>query len=403
MIRHLDVRMGINAEVPVGSLTAAGDTESSPVYFTYDPSFLYEGHGFDLAPMLPIAGSGDFTFAGVPLFLQDAGPDRWGRHLLLRQARSVDPLARLGEVDYLSNVSDFARQGALRLTDPVSGEVLSDTPVPSELTLDVLLDAADRAADDVESFTPFARLLETGTSALGGARPKASVIDGGDLKIAKFPMPTDRWNVPAWEQVTLDLAERAGIERPVSRLVQVGGRGVVVLDRFDRAGATRVPYMSFSTPLDNPDDGRRPPDYLDVVAMLRRYTDADLAEVFRRVVFGVLMNNTDDHLRNMGLLRRRERWELAPMFDVNPEPEFGRPRHTSIAGRSTHIGIAEALGKLGDACRLTARGSITAVAEVADATADWREVAEASGIPGPEVARMATVLDAVRAEVLRAR
>ncbi|AQP52325.1 hypothetical protein BW733_17330 [Tessaracoccus flavescens] len=384
----------------MGTLSVRGFGDSANSLFTYDPAFMYEGYGFDLAPRVPHGDTGEFRFPGLPLFLEDAGPDRWGRRLLFRAAQARDPHAHLDDLDYISGASDHARQGALRLIDPSTGEVLGGQDVPASLTLQELLEAADQVSDDVESFGPYAKLLSTNTSALGGARPKASIVADRTLQMAKFPMREDRRNVPAWEQTALDLAGQAGIDRPVSHLVEMGHRSVLLLERFDRSDDGRIPYMSFRTLMDNPDDGRRPPDYARIASVLRRYTDAGLEDLYRRVVFGVLLNNTDDHLRNLGLLRDGGGWQLAPMFDVNPEPELGRPRHTAIAGRTTHVGIHDALDTLARACAVTPRRQATIHDELADVLRTWRQVAAGNGINERETAEMAVALDAIRDEVL---
>lgn len=385
-------------ECSVGTLTVQSRGDRATSQFSYAPEFVY-GEGFALAPALAL-DDGYFTFRGLPLFIQDAGPDRWGAHLLRREALARDPLSLPDDFDNILGASDFARQGALRLKDPGTGHYLSGRGVPAQLSLTELLAAADEVTADTESFAPFAQLLETGTSALGGARPKASVFDtDGRLMIAKFPMLGDRRNVPAWEKLALNLAEQVGIAVPPSQLVKVAGRDVLLLERFDRVGYDRIPYLSYCTLMNNPDDGRRPPDYLEIATMLRRTTDADLEDLFRRTVFGVLINNTDDHLRNMGLLRRDNSWSPAPLFDVNPDPEAGRPRHTGISGHVGLFGIREGLEALGKACGISQSRAHSVVDEVRDVVVGWRALADHYEITEREIDRMAATFAIIEKEV----
>lgn len=385
---------------PVGALIVWGRGDRVTSTFAYDAGYIYDQGGFELAPSVPLDDD-RHTFRDIPLFLQDAGPDRWGAHLLDREARRTSPLRPLDRLDHITLANDVSRQGALRLTDATTGELLSDLPIPAQVTLAELLESSEEVVDDTESFAPFAKLLGVGTAALGGARPKASVIDEqGGLRIAKFPMRGDRVNVPAWEKVALDLAQASGIEVPANELVRVAGRDVLLLQRFDRADGTRLPYLSFRSLLNNPDDGSQPPDYLTIAAVLGHRTGAPREDLFRRVAFSVLINNTDDHLRNMGLIRRDGQWLPSPAFDLNPEPEAGAPRHTAVAGRYTHVGMAEALLRLGKVCGLGPDGVRAHILEIHDVVGSLGEPATALGISEREIGRMRSALDTVQAHVI---
>jgi serine/threonine-protein kinase HipA len=399
-MRRTDVYVAVGGvDQLAGTLTVRGRGDLARSQFVYDPEFAYGGQGFDLAPGLPVDDP-VHGFRGIPLFVQDAGPDLWGAHLLRRAALAKDRLASLDDLDNVLGASDFARQGALRFADPTTGTFLSPAPVPTHVDLEDLLADADDVASENPSFSPIARLLATGTSALGGARAKASVTDeSGQLWMAKFPMTTDRCNVPAWEKVALDLAAHARIEVPESRLVRAAGRDVLLLRRFDRDSTGRIPYLSFRSLLGNADDGQDPPDYLHIAPELRAFTDTRGEDLFRRAAFGVMVNNTDNHLRNMGLLRVGRAWRSAPMFDVNPEPESGRERHTSIAGRYGLIRIREGLEELGRACGLDQRRVQDELTDLHDVVQGWRGLAEAYGIAEREIDRMGAAFDAVAEHV----
>lgn len=395
-MRHADLYLTAGGATQLaGTLTVRGRGDLARSQFVYDPEFAYGGTGFDLAPGLAVDEL-VYNFRGIPLFVQDAGPDLWGAHLLHRAAQRTDRLASLDDLDKVLGASDFARQGAIRSADPDTGEFVSQTAVPAHIGLEDLLSDADAVASDHHSFSPIARLLATGTSALGGARAKASVTGAdGQLWLAKFPMATDRRNIPAWEKVTLDLAAQAGIQVPESRLETVAGRDVLLLRRFDRSPEGRVPYLSFRSLLSNADDGSSPPDYLHIALELRAFTDTDPKDLFRRAAFGVSVNNTDNHLRNMGLLRIGGRWQPAPMFDVNPEPDPGKQRHTSIAGCYGLQRIRDGLEELGRGCGMTRAQVQTELDDLHDATRDWRDLAETYGITEREVDRMQDTFEVV--------
>lgn len=220
-------------------------------------------------------------------------------------------------------MNDVGRQGATRFW--VDGKAVAPgdgVPVEADLA-DII-----RVADQVERGDPeiddvAVRRLFRATGSLGGARPKANVRVGSDLWLAKFPKPLgDDWNVIAWEAATLDAMAMAGIDVPphTTKRVSVDGmeRTVLFLRRFDRlSDGVRVPYISAMTALEATDGEGG--DWVDLVDFAQ-VGGADTSELWRRAVFGALIGNLDDHLRNHGFLRRGTAWMLAPAFDVNPEP-----------------------------------------------------------------------------------
>ncbi len=182
-------------------------------------------------------------------------------------------------------------------------------------------------------------LLDAGSGSLGGARPKASVTYEGKLRLAKFSHPGDEWDIMAWEKTALDLAEKAGIAVPARRLVRLGSSAALVLDRFDRARSMldgpRIPYLSAMSLLGAQDGAQA--DYAEVAEALADWTcepEAQLRELFRRVCLSVALHNTDDHLRNLGLIRTRKDWLLSPAFDINIDPVASRQRATAVYGET---------------------------------------------------------------------
>ena len=288
-----------------------------------------------------------------------------------------------GEGDFLLGVRDDMRQGALRFCDPDSGEFLAvdDEGVPSLLDLPRLLSAAERMERGKESDEELESLLRGGSS-LGGARPKAHVIDRstGRLSIAKFPSPNDDWDVMRWEAVALELARRAGIRVPHSTVHLVDSKAVLLLDRFDRERTDRIPYMSAMTLLgaDDGDNG----SYLEIAdAMLSLSADTteEIRELWRRVVFSCLISNFDDHLRNHGFLRRSSAgWSLSPAFDLNPTMGGGE-LHTPIDGYDRTPSVELAMS-VADEFRLNGEAARAVVGEVHDAVSTWREVASGQGL-----------------------
>lgn len=254
------------------------------------------------------------------------------------------------------------------------------------MNLPALLRASDASVrGDADSFTAVKLLLDAGTGSLGGARPKASVVDAdGELLIAKFAHADDEWDVMAWEATALQLAARAGVTVARHQLVPIDGRHVHLLTRFDRNNQRRIGYISAMTALEHHDG--EPADDVDIadrLAELSVSTSQDAHELFRRAALNVAVNNTDDHLRNHGFLRNGPGWELSPAFAINPNPARSS-RQTSIAG-AVHVEDAPAgLIELGRACRLSPGAVREMLNSIADALEAWREIAGANGIPRQE-------------------
>jgi serine/threonine-protein kinase HipA len=380
------------------------DRESAT--FEYDRSWLAHPERFSLEPALTL-GPGPFhTASGKALFgtIGDSAPDRWGRVLMRRAERRRAESERqtprtLAEIDYLLMVDDETRQGALRFAEREGGPFLSDvapSKIPPLIGLPRLLSAAAHVVDDRDSDEDL-RLLLAPASSLGGARPKASVRDrDGRLAIAKFPSKTDEINAVLWEAVALTLAAKAGIETPEWRLESAAGQPVLLLRRFDRAGATRVPFLSAMSMLDAKDNETH--SYMEFVDVLRRYGAApkqDMQALWRRIVFSVLISNTDDHLRNHGFLWIGPAgWRLSPAYDLNPVPIDIKPRILSTA-----IDLEDATASLqlalsvADYFELSATEARRIAAEVGKSVATWRKVAANLGISKREIDRVASAFE----------
>lgn len=315
------------ADVFAGTLYVNARRGVQSASFRYDPAYLADDRAFPLSPDMPLA-EGTLHTQGESLFraFEDCMPDRWGRNLMLRGERMLAlrenrAMRTLLEADYLAGVSDASRQGALRIWSDGAPVACAGEGVPREVSVPGLLAAADAAADDLDA--DVGDLIAAGSS-LGGARPKASVVDEhGFLCIAKFPKADEGSieDVCAWEKTVLDIAKDVDIRVPETRLLRVSGRSVLLLRRFDRDGEVRIPYISGLTAIQGNDGGRY--SYLDLVSFLEEEGSSpqdDIPELWRRILFGCAVGNTDDHMRNHGFLRERNGWRLSPAFDVNPTP-----------------------------------------------------------------------------------
>lgn len=373
--------------------------------FNYADEYLASRRAYPIDPALPLS-SAPFSVPGLPGAFADCAPDRWGRNLVAKQyqrsvAEGTVRQRRLTDVDYLLGVSDTTRQGALRFKRTLEGDYLgSSSQIPRLLSLPELQHAADEASEGSDA--AIKRLLEAGTGSLGGARPKASVKGDDDrLLMAKFSRATDPWTVIAWEKLALDLAQGCGIRVPETELLRIDGRPVLILGRFDRVGNRRVSYMSAMTATQRKDGEAG--DYLDLVEAIEDHSRnwrEGCAALFRRVALSVGIHNTDDHLRNHGLVRTDAGWELSPAFDINPEPDLAVERQTAIVGATAAEDEASALPEFGRLCHLPAEAIRSTIAEVVSVVEGWPELAASTGVPVGEQSDFAHVF-ATQAQRLR--
>lgn len=380
--------------------------------FRYSPDYVARDDAYALDPALPLLEGPQQTPEGRSTFgaFSDCAPDRWGRRLIQRTERRRALREEVtersfGEADYLLGVRDDLRQGALRFRDLESGAYLADEQagVPELIELPVLLRAAESMERDEADEEELRRLLRGGSS-LGGARPKAHVIAAnGRVAIAKFPSPADDWEVMRWEAVALELARAAGIGVPDSALHEIAGRAVLIVDRFDRRGELRIGYVSAMTMLEAGDgDPGCYRDVADAIELHSNHAGEELRQLWRRIVFSVLISNTDDHLRNHGFLRRSTAgWSLSPAFDLNPDPEPGPKALSTTIDYGTDAASLDVLLDVAEHFRLDTEEAEATIGEVAAATRDWRSTAKGAGIERPEIDRMAPAFEHEQAEHAR--
>ena len=266
----------------------------------------------------------------------DSSPDRWGRVLMNKRERILAEKegrkpSKLYDSDYLLGVYDETRMGGIRFKAEPVGVFLSDdkeTAAPPWASLRTLEEASRNFENDDTALSEkwLNQLIRPGSS-LGGARPKATVIDPKEqLWIAKFPSKNDENDTGAWEMVTHDLAELCGLHVPEAKLEKFSNLGSTYLvKRFDRILNKRVHFASAMTLLGKT-DGASAADgtsYLDIAAFMKSYgaqPRQDLVELWKRIVFNMAVSNTDDHLRNHAFIFTENGWRLSPLYDVNPVP-----------------------------------------------------------------------------------
>ena len=390
----------------VGRLWPRARNGKESASFEYDKKWLTHPERFSLEPALTL-GPGPFhTPSGKPLLgaIGDSAPDRWGRVLMRRAERrraerEGETPRTVKEIDYLLGVDDEARQGALRFAEREGGPFLANygpTKIPPLIDLPRLLSAAGHVVSETDSDEDLRLLLAPGSS-LGGARPKASVRDrDGHLAIAKFPNKSDEVNTVLWEAVALTLAARAGIPVPAWRIVPAARKPVLLLRRFDRDRGMRLPFLSAMSMLEAKDGETH--SYLEIVDVLRRHGAApkeDMHALWRRVVFSILISNTDDHLRNHGFVWAGPAgWRLSPAYDLNPTPTDIKPRVLSTAIELDDASASLKLAfKVATYFELGPPEASKIAAQVGRAVAPWRKDAAKLGLAPREIDRMASAFE----------
>lgn len=338
MKQVLQVCIG-KAATPVGTLahTRQGQREHSA--FAYADSWLHHAGRFEVSPDLPLLAGHQVRRAPAKA---DTAPDAWGRRVMARahaKRRKQDPtLGALTEMDYLCAVDDFSRVGALRLMDS-AGQCLQTTEeghrrTPPLLELAHIYSASRSVEMSQETAQDLVYLQGKGTS-LGGMRPKCTVLDeDGHLAIGKFPSVSDQRSVTRGEVLALHLAQMAGIQVPPSRVAVVGETPVAVIRRFDRTpDHGRIPYLSAASVLQaSRDDDHAYTELADAIRTRSPQPTQDVQQLWRRMVFNLLITNVDDHLQNLGFLHQGQGfWSLAPAFDLNPFPDKDRESKTWLS------------------------------------------------------------------------
>ncbi len=358
--------------------------------FKYAQSWLAHKCAFPLDPaLLPLDDREFESQPGWEVFsaLRDAGPDYWGRKVIERQ------LGRHGltEIEFLLAGGD-QRAGALGFS--TNRTLKRSSSVPSAHRLADIMDAAARLERDEPIPPEMLTLLGEGSGTLGGMRPKATVERDGQLWVAKFPAKDDRYAVTRWEHATLALAERCGIRVPPHELLDVQGRTVLMTQRFDRqpmtGGYTRAHLLSGLTMLALHERDYGQGSYAGLAEWIRRHGSEardDMRELYLRMVFNIIVGNTDDHLRNHVVINHGEGFRLSPAFDLLPQSTAGNERRQAIAvgdaGRNATI--ENAISRSGEFGLNTTKATEAVDLLCASIGKYWRNAYSTSGIVAAEL------------------
>ena len=389
----------------LGILTAQHVRGKEIFSFEYEKDWLQNDHSLFLDPNLNFYQGKQYLQESENNFgvFLDSSPDRWGR-LLMRRREAI--LAKqegrseklFFESDYLLGVYDGHRIGGLRFKLDPSEDFLNNNkemaspPWTSlrELEYASLQLENEDAVDDPQYLKWLSMLVNPGSS-LGGARPKASVIDEkGKLWIAKFPSVQDTKDVGAWEMVVHTLATKCGIQVPEAKLIRFSGKHHTFLSkRFDRTEmGLRIHYASAMTLLGYSDgaDNNEGVSYLEMAEFIIQrgnYVTNELEQLWRRILFNILISNTDDHLRNHGFLLTKMGWQLSPAYDMNPN-EFGTGLKLNINDSNNDLDVSLAI-EVAKYFKLSEENSNRILIEMQKSLKEWSKVAKHLGIGNSEI------------------
>jgi len=392
----------------MGTLYAAQVRGKEVFSFEYAEAWLQSGKVQSLDPDLQLYSGPQYLGEGKSNFgiFLDSSPDRWGRVLMDRRealwARREERKARtLFETDYLLGVFDGHRMGALRFKEDEAGEFLNnnkDIATPPWTSIRELEEASMRFEDNDVNETEkikWLNMLMAPGSSLGGARPKASVLDAkGQLWIAKFPSKNDSKDIGAWEKLVHDLAARAGLHVTDAMTgTYYSKQHTFLTKRFDRnAKGERTHFASAMTLLGHTDgtNFHSGVSYLDIAGFIMQngaQVQQDLEELWRRIVFFICVSNTDDHLRNHGFLLTSAGWILSPAYDINPvETGTGLSLNISEKDNALDLDLAREVAPY---FRLSSKRMEEILSGIKKSVTGWRALAEKQGISKTERDAMA--------------
>jgi serine/threonine-protein kinase HipA len=395
----------------MGSLFAEKSRGNEIFSFEYSHDWLSSKHSRILDPDLRLFPGPQYLTDDKPnygLFL-DSSPDRWGRLLMQRREAALAKLEHrevrtLQETDFLLGVYDGHRMGALRFKKDPDGPFLNDnveyasppwTSIGDLEKISLMVESGDEV-DNPEYLHWISQLVNPGSS-LGGARPKAGVLDDNNhLWIAKFPSLNDDKDMGAWEMVVSRLARQAGISMPEAKLQKFMGRHhTFISKRFDRSSSgERIHFASAMTLLGYKDgtDFTDGASYLDLASFIIANggrVNTDLEELWRRIVFSIFVSNTDDHLRNHGFILTNEGWVLSPAYDINPN-ESGTGLTLNISENDNSLDPELAMSVI-PYFRLSEKKAIKIMEQIKTVVSSWNKVAASVGISrsGQEMMRNA--------------
>ena len=389
----------------IGKLTAHQAKGRKAYGFSYHADWINSGEQILLDPDIAWYTGQQYPNGkeNFGVFL-DSMPDRWGRTLMQRRAAmlaqdSGSPAQALQDIDYLLGVHDMCRMCALRFKSEPDGDFLDNDPVyptppwSSVRDLQYSADLIESGSDSTDAEKWLAMLMAPGSS-LGGARPKANILDkDGHTWIAKFPSHSDTVNKGAWEYLAYRLALNAGITMADSRLEHVSGEfDTFFTKRFDRDKKERIHFASAMTMTGKNEELIREsaPSYLDLVEFIQfsgANVNDDLNQLWRRIIFNIMISNTDDHLRNHGFILTDEGWRLSPAFDINPSiDKEGLALNIDMDSNARNLELAKSVGPF---FRLGKKAMDSILDEVRSSVSAWQKLATQIGIPRTEQSLMA--------------
>ena len=395
----------------IGELGYESLRGSDSYCFTFSDGWLKKHGDLFLSDDLNNYPGQQYTQPGKDIFgcFSDALPDRWGRTLLLRREQLAAmeekrPVRRLSSFDFLIGIDDFSRMGAFRFRENPDGDFIN---VSKSLKIPPLTDIRELIAASAEierseedNVLPdrkwIVQLVQPGSS-LGGARPKASVIDTNKtLYVAKFPSRKDDYDAGLWEHFSHLLAAKSGINAAKTKVIATGEKYHTLLsERFDRTvGEKRIHFASAMTllGLNDGDNATTGHGYLDIVDfIIQNCTDVEynLQELYRRVAFNICIGNSDDHFRNHGFLLTAKGWTLSPAYDMNPT--LNGYQSLLISATSNRAELSILLDVCGD-YMLNCKTAEDIISEVTEAVKGWRELAVRLGISKREMDMFGGVL-----------
>jgi serine/threonine-protein kinase HipA len=388
----------------IGILSALYAKGKKAFSFEYDKNWIKSKNQMILDPDIQFYGGPQYpnNKENFGVFL-DSMPDTWGRTLMKRRASheaaiTGEKAKTLYDIDYLLGVYDESRMGALRFKTDPNGPFLDNnnrSPTPPWSSIRELQDAAQNFENDTnneEARQWLAILIATGSS-LGGARPKANILDHDkNLWIAKFPAKNDTTDKAAWEYLAYQLALKAGITMSECKIQKVTGiYNTFFTKRFDRENGERIHFASALTMTGNNEETIRnnTPSYLELAEFIQNQgcnIEENLEQLWRRVVFNIAISNTDDHLRNHGFIVTKEGWILSPAYDLNPSiDKKGLALNIDMDDNALNFNLAKSVGIY---FRLSENQMDAILKEVITAVTSWKEIATKIGIPNKEIQLM---------------
>jgi len=382
----------------MGILSAQKSKGRTTYSFEYNKNWLVSKNRFLLDPDIQWYSGRQYPTEKINFgIFMDSMPDTWGRTLMKRRSALENKHKErkvLHDIDYLLGVYDEARMGALRFKLSKEGAFLDDNtdfPTPPWSSIRDLQYAAKviETEQNTVKIKKWLAILMAPGSSLGGARPKANILDEtGHLWIAKFPSKNDVVDKALWEYLAYRLAMNAGIEMAESKVEKVAGKHhTFFTKRFDRDKAERIHFASAMTMTENNEEILRynTAGYLDIAEFIRFYSadnKKDLHQLWRRIVFNIAISNTDDHLRNHGFLLTSKGWRLSPAFDINPSiDKQGLALNIDTGSNELNFELAKSVGKY---FMLEDKQMNDIIKEVLQAVGSWKHIAKEIGIPRAE-------------------